>query len=259
MSTFVILIVGIALTLAFVLWKFVHTKTLDDMPFEKRRFFFTAKQRAFYQALQQSIGDKYIVFSRVSMAEVIRTSHGLSKKKRAAYVQKLQGVQVPFVLCEATSLVIVAGVMLDEQVQPDEQALMERNFITQVFNVTGLPLVCFDAKNTYDVKLMAKSLHRQIGEPQSEPIQDFLSDAGEDTNEPVVELVLKPMNESFEPAPSQEQMCPKCGAPMKLKKAEKGRRAGKHFLMCSTFPECKRAIPVESYEAGDMNQPAMVG
>ncbi len=123
MSVFVILVLGILFTLAFVLWKFVHTKTLDDMPFEKRRFFFTAKQRAFYQALQQSIGDKYIVFSRVSMAEVIRTSHGLSKKKRAAYVQKLQGVQVPFVLCEATSLVIVAGVSWMNKYSPMNRRL----------------------------------------------------------------------------------------------------------------------------------------
>ena len=258
MSVFVILVVGIVLILAFILWKFVYNKTLNDMPFEKKGFFFTAKNRDFYQVLQKSVVDKYIVFARVSMAEVIRTSHGLSKGKRAAYVQKLQTIQVPFVLCEANSLAIVAGVLLDEQVQQDKQSLMERHFITQAFKAIGLPLVCFKAKNTYDVKLLEQSLCQQIGEPQPAPIQDFLSDAGEDTNEPVVELVLKPMGESLEPVLSQEQMCPKCGAPMQLKKAEKGRRAGKHFLMCSTFPECKRAIPVESYEAGDMNQPAMV-
>ena len=259
MSVLVILIVGIVLILMFSLWKFVYSKVLNDMPFEKKRFFFTAKQRSFYQVLQQATGDKYIIFARVSMAEVIRTSHGLSTNKRAAYVQKLQGVQVPFVLCEANSLAIVAGVMLDEQAQQDKQSLTEHHFIMEVFKVIGLPLVCLKTTNTYDVKLLEQRLFQQIGEPQPVPTQDFLSEAGEDTNEPVVELVLKPMGESSEDVPSKEQVCPKCGAPMVLKKAEKGRRAGKPFLMCSTFPECKRAIPVESYEAGDMNQPAMMG
>ncbi|MDQ7057331.1 MAG: topoisomerase DNA-binding C4 zinc finger domain-containing protein [Ghiorsea sp.] len=86
--------------------------------------------------------------------------------------------------------------------------------------------------------------------PKAQPVQDFLDEAGEQTDEPMVELVLKPMDEGLDPVLSQEQICPKCGAPMVLKKAEKGRRAGKYFLMCSTFPVCKRAIPVESNEPG---------
>jgi hypothetical protein len=258
MSVFVILIIGIVLILAFAAWKFVHTKTLNDMTFEKKHFFFTAKQRAFYKALQEAAGDKYIVFPRIPMTEVVRTSRGLSKRKRAVYMKQLQGVQIPFVLCEASNLVIIAGVMLDEQLQQSEQSLIENHFVTQAFKVIDLPLLSFSVAKTYDVKRMAKRLSQQIKEPQAEPVQDFLRDAGENTGETVVDLMLKPMDESSEAEPSQEQMCPKCGAPMQLKKAEKGRRAGKHFLMCSTFPECKRAIPVESYEAGDMNQPAMV-
>ena len=259
MSAFVISIVGIVLILAFVLWKFVYTKTLNDMPFEKKHFFFTAKQRAFYQALQQSVSGKYIVFARVSLAEVIRTSRSISKKKRAAYMQKLQGIQAPFVLCEAQNLVIVAGVILDEQAQPDKQTLIERDYITQVFDVVGLPLLRFPVNNKYDVTLMEQSLYQQIEEPKPVPVQDVLNDVEEDTNEPVVELILKPMGENSEAISSQEQLCPKCGAPMQLKRAEKGRRAGKYFWMCSTFPTCKRAIPMESHADTDLNQSAMVG
>ena len=259
MSLFVVLfVVGVALMVSFVLWKFVYIKPLNDIQFEKKRFFLTVKQRVFYQALKQSAGDKYIVFANVSMAEVIRSSRNMSKGKRAAYIAKLQKIQAPFVLCEANSLVIVAGVMLDEQAQHDTQSLMERQFVTQVFKSVGLPLLLFKVKNTYDVKLMEQSLRQKIGESQPESTQDSLSDVGEDTDESVIELILKPMSQNVPSVLPQEQVCPKCGEPMLLKKAEKGRRAGKHFLMCSAFPACKRAIPIESHKEGDINQPATV-
>jgi len=37
--------------------------------------------------------------------------------------------------------------------------------------------------------------------------------------------------------------CPKCGAPMVLKTARRGKRAGKKFWSCSRFPECKGTRP----------------
>lgn len=37
--------------------------------------------------------------------------------------------------------------------------------------------------------------------------------------------------------------CPKCGAPMVLKVARRGRNAGKKFWSCSRYPECKGTRP----------------
>ena len=39
-----------------------------------------------------------------------------------------------------------------------------------------------------------------------------------------------------------EKTCPKCGAPMELRTASKGRRAGTEFWGCSTFPQCRGII-----------------
>ena len=257
MSVFVILAMGVALLLGLVLWKLLYAKPLNGTPFEKKRFFFTAKQRGFYQVLQGAVGNKYAIFARVSMADVLRTHHELDKRKGTGYVKKLQSTQLSFVLCDINSLAIVAGVMLDEQVSQDAKTLASKQFVQQAFEAVGLPLLHFKAKGSYDIKAVEQALKKQLIEPKIQPVQDFLNDVGEQ-DDPIVELVLKPMDEGLEPIPSEAQVCPKCDAPMVLKKAEKGRRAGKYFLMCSTFPVCKRAIPVESHEADDNNPPAMV-
>lgn len=39
-------------------------------------------------------------------------------------------------------------------------------------------------------------------------------------------------------------LCPRCGAPMMLRTARKGKRAGKQFWGCSTFPKCRGILNV---------------
>jgi RNA polymerase sigma factor (sigma-70 family) len=39
------------------------------------------------------------------------------------------------------------------------------------------------------------------------------------------------------------ELCPKCDAPMALRKAYRGPNKGKHFLGCTKYPKCKRTRP----------------
>ena len=40
-------------------------------------------------------------------------------------------------------------------------------------------------------------------------------------------------------------LCPKCGAPMILRKAMKGPSAGKEFYGCASFPKCRGIVQVQ--------------
>lgn len=44
--------------------------------------------------------------------------------------------------------------------------------------------------------------------------------------------------------PESGPRCPKCGAPMVLRTAKRGRNAGKSFLGCRNFPKCRGILPV---------------
>ncbi len=43
---------------------------------------------------------------------------------------------------------------------------------------------------------------------------------------------------------SDQKPCPACGQPMLLRTARQGARAGKQFLGCSGYPECKTTLPL---------------
>jgi len=46
------------------------------------------------------------------------------------------------------------------------------------------------------------------------------------------------------PAVAETPTCPKCGAPMVLRTARKGQRAGSRFYGCSKYPECRGIVSV---------------
>ena len=54
---------------------------------------------------------------------------------------------------------------------------------------------------------------------------------------------------SAEPEPQEQTetvLCPRCGAQMVKRKAQKGKNAGKYFYGCSNYPKCRGIINIES-------------
>ena len=52
---------------------------------------------------------------------------------------------------------------------------------------------------------------------------------------------------------SKNIRCPKCGAPMVLRTARKGRNAGGKFYGCSNYPRCKETLPIDPTETPRVN------
>jgi len=51
------------------------------------------------------------------------------------------------------------------------------------------------------------------------------------------------------PRPEEPPTCPRCGSPMVLRKASKGKNAGNSFWGCSTYPKCRGIINIDPDEA----------
>jgi restriction system protein len=47
-------------------------------------------------------------------------------------------------------------------------------------------------------------------------------------------------------APALRRLCPSCGAEMVLRTARRGDRVGEQFWGCSTFPMCRKTLPVQA-------------
>ncbi|HAK50829.1 MAG TPA: hypothetical protein DCM54_02850 [Gammaproteobacteria bacterium] len=112
----------------------------------------------------------------------------------------LTGKTISLLLCEKSSMKIVCGIDLRES---GMNAVKQSEMLQDVFQKIQRPLFQFPFVNDISVAEI------------SEEIKPILSSS--------------PLSRN----------CPKCGREMVMRKAVKGRNAGKSFWVCREFPSCK--------------------
>lgn len=185
-----------------------------DLPYRLRDDFLSAAEFSFYRVLATSVGDQATITTKVNLADIFFVAR---PNENQSYRNKIDRKHVDFLLCDPTTMKPLCGIELDDSshARPDRQVRDE--FVDQVFEVAGLPLVRVPVKGAYDpAELLALiESHLELTPPRVSP------------NEPSLDLV---------PA------CPKCGVPMVERRATKGRNAGLAFFGCPNYPRCRQVV-----------------
>jgi hypothetical protein len=258
MGIFSIVVVVLLLTVLLVLLRFKRKEDENLFPYHKKQLFFSASELAFYQTLIQVAGDDYVVFAHVHMSDLLKISPELSRRKKLYYFGRIRAEQVDFLLCEPVDFHVKAAVLLTSKANVHSSQGARESFIVQACNAAKLVLLQLREQKEYSVDevrdLLSSALeraHKKTKIPskhhKQQPIDGAKpSDIDEDHDENFVELAFTELDEN-EPHIDDDNAprCPKCSAEMVLRKADKGRRAGKYFFMCSRYPECTRAMPVK--------------
>lgn len=94
------------------------------------------------------------------------------------------------------------------------------------------------ASSKKQMKERAESLLSKTSEKRKDYVKKY---------EKIIEKVKSKKEEGKEETQKQEEtlICPKCGAPMVLRVAKKGEKAGKKFYGCSQFPKCRFIMNIE--------------
>lgn len=94
------------------------------------------------------------------------------------------------------------------------------------------------ASSKKQMKERAESLLSKTSEKRKDYVEKYKK---------IIEKVKSKTEEGKEETQKQEEtlICPKCGAPMVLRVAKKGEKAGKKFYGCSQFPKCRFIMNIE--------------
>lgn len=94
------------------------------------------------------------------------------------------------------------------------------------------------ASSKKQMKERAESLLSKTSEKRKDYVEKYKK---------IIEKVKSKKEEEKEETQKQEEtlICPKCGAPMVLRVAKKGEKAGKKFYGCSQFPKCRFIMNIE--------------
>src|SRR3979490_2248692 len=69
----------------------------NSLPYSKKKFFFSAAERSFYEILRRMAPD-HTVFAKVRMCDVIAVSEG----RKAGQTNGIQSKHLDFLICDAT-------------------------------------------------------------------------------------------------------------------------------------------------------------
>lgn len=115
--------------------------------FERRSSLLTAASLSFLGVLRAALPDGYFIASEVSLANLFSVKRNGG---RAAF-NRINQKRVDFVVCDGASLRPLCGIELDDASHEREERRSRDEFVEQLFQATGLPLLRFRAARSYNV------------------------------------------------------------------------------------------------------------
>ena len=196
-----------------------------SLSYERADTLISPTQQSILFLLEEALDERYSVFSKIRLQDVVRVNPDLSPGQHKAAMKRLTSEPLDLVICEKKNATILGVILLNGQEAPPEKGHVRRETDTEsVLAVAGIPIVHIDASKAYTLDEIRIEVSRTIflkwKHNKAIPLSEPVSDKG----------VRKNGGLGF---------CPLCGAPFVKRIARKGAYAGKHFLACSNYPQCK--------------------
>lgn len=196
---------------------------LKFSPYVKNPVLFSPAERSLLGVLYQAFGSDYQIFGKVRVADVVSVKPLSNRSDWQSAFNKINAKHFDFVLCSKTDLSIVAVLELNDSSHEEAKRSERDSFLEALCQSASLPLVQIKAEQLYSVS----ELKTAVGEA----IQKS-------------EIASSPSEEELIPSKDAPK-CPKCMAPMLLKKSKSGVNKGSEFWGCSQYPKCRTLIPKE--------------
>ena len=122
-----------------------------DLPYEPRTPLFTPAERSFLGVLDQAVGEKYRIFGKVRVADVIKPLKGLPRPRYKSAFNRISSKHFDFVLCDADTLKVLFAVELNDKSHKRKKRAARDQLLNDICRVVEMPLVTFDAKASYSI------------------------------------------------------------------------------------------------------------
>jgi hypothetical protein len=208
----------------FALLNLFKPKEDDKGPlqYRLRDDFLSKAERLFHGALVAAVNGRAAIVFKVNLGDLFFVSQPHQNRGAMARIDRKH---VDFLLCDPGTLKPLCGIELDDSShdRPSRQARDE--FVDQVFQTAGLPLIHVPCRSFYDPAeldaLLRKALSPEATPPTPSPAQ------------PAAQTPATPQTAT--PPPTATPVCPKCSVPMVLRESARG-----PFYGCPNYPKCRQ-------------------
>ena len=214
------IIIGTAVVIVVVLLLLLRKiKSNSAYPYKKLDALFTPAERSFLGVLTQAVDNKYQIFGKVRVADVITPKEGISRSKWQTAFNKISRKHFDYILCDKNDLSVICAIELNDSSHNAKKRKERDAFLERSCKSANLPLLQFTARARYNVADVQSTL------------ETFL--AKYTTSSP------KNVSQVKKRVATNEKHCPRCSALLVKKVAKKGNNIGNEFWACSAFPKCR--------------------
>jgi len=144
-SLIVLVIVVLVLAIVAAIARRLSSAATQSFPFAKRKYFFSAAERSFYEVLRRLVPE-HVVFAKVGLDELVYVTKKGSEWR--SHQNRIDRKHLDFVICD-TNLAPVVAIELDDS-SHNEQRRRERDvFVDQVLAAAGIPIIRVAARSGY--------------------------------------------------------------------------------------------------------------
>lgn len=218
----------------------------EDYPYNKNQVLFTPAERSFLGVLEQAVGGEYRIFAKVRVADIVSVDSMSNRSAWQRAFNRISAKHFDFVLCSQDDLSVMAVIELDDKSHKKRKRQERDAFLAQLCHAINLPLIQVPAQRAYSVPQLRSQVLSAVGVRLESSVQAITtSELAPAQVEPETGVAVP----TETPLPAVEPAvpaCPKCSAPMALRRAKSGANAGQEFWGCSTFPKCRTMIRVSA-------------
>lgn len=140
--------------------------------YQRRGELFTPAERVFHEHLAMAVGDRYEIFGKVRLADVIEPREGLDKSERQSALNRITSKHLDFVLAIPGSMIIVCAIELDDASHQRRDRVARDDFVDGALSYADVPLIRFEVQPMYSVEEISDSVAdalsdtRELNEPR---------------------------------------------------------------------------------------------
>ena len=134
--------------------KFRRANPWSRAPYERRQYFLSPAEKAFYDILDELVGEDITICPKPSVREVLQVRADV-RRDRLKYFNWISQKHVDFVLCDKDTMQILCAVELDDRSHERSDRQQRDAFLDKAFKKAKLPLFHIPCKKRYG----AKELH----------------------------------------------------------------------------------------------------
>ena len=210
-----------------------------DYPYIRETTLLTAYEQSLLDALNRVLGDRYSVFTKVGLANILSTDPELPDRALGSARERIERENVDFVICERDGTDILGVIQLDPYTHQPDGRRRHETFIDTALKAAGVPVVEMPIKDKYSEQELRIEITRSL-------VLDWGNHSAAVSQ---IDDSITPGRSAAQPAMPSLGECSECGSPLQIRQARQGKFAGKHLLACSRYPVCKNIRLIKDHSA----------